>query len=53
LFDLEEDPDELTNFYGHEGYEDISEDLTRRLDELMNLAKDPLLNEDEIRKWLN
>ena len=53
LFDLEEDPDELTNFYGHAGYEDISEVLTLRLDELMNLARDPLLKEDEIRKWLN
>ena len=53
LFDLQVDPDELTNFYSNAGYEKISEDLTRRLDELMNLAKDPLLNEEKIRKWLN
>jgi arylsulfatase A-like enzyme len=53
LFDLEKDPDELTNFFGQPEYEEISEVLTRRLDELMNMAKDPLLKEDEIRKWLN
>lgn len=53
LFDLEEDPDELTNYYGHPGYEEITEILTRRLGELMSLSADQLRNEDEIRKWLN
>jgi len=53
LFDLQEDPDELTNFYGHAGYKKISEVLTKHLDELMNQAEDPLLNEEKIRKWLN
>jgi uncharacterized sulfatase len=53
LFDLEEDPDELTNYYGHPGYVEITEILTRRLGELMSLSADPLLKEDEIRKWLN
>ncbi len=52
LFDLEEDPDELTNLYGHPDYPEISEVMTRRLVELMKMAKDPLLNEADIRKWL-
>ena len=53
LFDLEEDPDELTNYYTHPEYKEISYHLTQRLAELMNITKDPLLNEDDIRKWLN
>jgi uncharacterized sulfatase len=53
LFDLEEDPDELTNYYTHPEYKEISDHLTQRLAELMNMTKDPLLNEDDIRKWLN
>jgi arylsulfatase A-like enzyme len=53
LFDLEEDPDELTNYYRHPEYKEISNHFTQRLAELMNMTKDPLLNEDDIRKWLN
>ena len=53
LFDLEVDPDELTNYYTHPEYREISDNFTQRLAELMNMTKDPLLNEDDIRKWLN
>ena len=53
LFDLEEDPDELTNYYTHPEYKEISDHLTQRLAELMNMTKDPLLKEIDIRKWLN
>ena len=53
LFDLEEDPDELTNYYGQPEYEEISNQLTKRLVALMKMTDDPLLNEDDIRKWLN
>jgi uncharacterized sulfatase len=53
LFDLEEDPDELTNYYGHQEYKEISNHFTQRLVALMKMTDDPLLNEDGIRKWLN
>jgi arylsulfatase A-like enzyme len=53
LFDLAADPDEMTNYFGHPDYEKISEMLARRLAELMTLSKDPLLQEEGIRKWLN
>jgi arylsulfatase A-like enzyme len=53
LFDLEEDPDELTNFYAHPGYLEIATLMTRQLADLMAAAGDPLLQEEEIRKWLN
>lgn len=32
LFDLQEDPNELNNLYGKEGYEEIIKDLQKRLD---------------------
>lgn len=32
LFDLQEDPNELNNLYGKEGYEEIAKDLQNRLD---------------------
>ena len=51
LFDLEEDPEELMNYYSHPDYQEISDMLTGRLGELMELAGDPLLNDAEIRKW--
>jgi uncharacterized sulfatase len=52
LFDLEEDPDELTNYYGHPDYRDVMEILTHQLVALLEMAEDPLLQEDDIRKWL-
>ncbi len=52
LFDLEKDPDELTNYYTYPEYQAISELLSRQLALLMETAKDPLLKEDDISKWL-
>ncbi|KPL12776.1 MAG: hypothetical protein AMS26_16355 [Bacteroides sp. SM23_62] len=53
LYDLEKDPDELTNYYTRPDYKEISEVLSRRLVELMKMADDPLLQEAEISQWLN
>jgi uncharacterized sulfatase len=53
LFDLEEDPEELTNYYRDPQYKAVAEQFTRRLAEWMVLAGDPLLDEDEINRWLN
>ena len=53
LFDMEKDPDELTNYYSQPEYKEISDHLTKRLVALMKVTDDPLLNENDIRKWLN
>ena len=53
LFDLEEDPDELTNFYGQPQYNTVSDLLARRLAEWMEKTGDPLLEEDGINQWLD
>ncbi len=54
LYDLQEDPHELNNVYGKEGYDEITADLKARLEELQNqygdsykLAKSFLPTEDE------
>jgi arylsulfatase A-like enzyme len=53
LYDLQEDPDEMNNLYGKEGYDDITADLKARLEALRNqygdsdeLAKSFLPSED-------
>lgn len=40
LYDLKEDPHELNNFYGKEGYEQITSDLKKKLEELRIQYKD-------------
>ena len=40
LFDLKEDPEELTNYYGSDGYESIQKRLTNKLKDLREKYKD-------------
>jgi arylsulfatase A-like enzyme len=49
LFDLEKDPDELTNQYGREGYQDVSKRLKKELLSQMKKFKEPALAEGKLR----
>ena len=42
LYDLQEDPKEMNNLYGKEGYEQITEDLMKELRKLQAQYKDPI-----------
>lgn len=42
LYDLQEDPSEMTNLYGREGYEDIISDLRQELADLQEQYDDPV-----------
>ena len=49
LFDLEKDPDELSNYYGREGYEKPFQRLKTELLEQMKQFKEPALKEKKLR----
>ena len=42
LFDLENDPNELNNLYGTDGYDDITADLKRQMLALQEQYDDPV-----------
>lgn len=42
LYDLQEDPKEMNNLYGKEGYEQITEDMMKELRKLQAQYKDPI-----------
>ena len=52
LFDLEEDPDELINFYHDPAYREIRERMTNALQRQMQNAQEPILKKADFAKWL-
>jgi arylsulfatase A-like enzyme len=52
LYDLEQDPDELINFYDDEAYSEARKNLTEELKRLMEQAEEPALKIEGFRKWL-
>lgn len=48
LYDLQEDPKEMNNLFGKEGYEQITEDLMQELHRLQAQYKDPI--EEKLKK---
>jgi len=52
LYDLQEDPDEVNNLYGVEGYETLTADLKDRLDRLQaSYGDSPELAEELVEKY--
>ena len=49
LFDLEKDPDELSNFFGREGYGQVTKRLKKELLAQMKKFKEPALAEGKLR----
>ncbi len=49
LYDLEKDPDELSNHYGREGYEEPFRRLKRELLAQMKSFEEPALAEGKLR----
>ena len=49
LFDLQTDPDELRNFFGREGYADVTKRLKKELLAQMKKFKEPALSEGKLR----
>ena len=49
LFDLQKDPDELMNFFGREGYTDVTNRLKKELLSQMKEFKEPALVEGKLR----
>ena len=49
LFDLQTDPDELRNFFGREGYADVTKRLKKELLAQMMKFKEPALSEGKLR----
>ena len=49
LFDLETDPDELRNFFGRDGYQDVTKRLKKELLAKMKKFKEPALAEGKLR----
>ena len=49
LFDLETDPDELRNFFGRDGYQDVTKRLKMELLAQMKKFKEPALPEGKLR----
>ena len=49
LFDLETDPDELRNFFGRDGYQDVTKRLKKELLAQMKKFKEPALAEGKLR----
>jgi arylsulfatase A-like enzyme len=52
LLDLQEDPDELTNFYQKPGYLPAAQRLKGALKVLLGKTGDPALDDPELEKWL-
>jgi uncharacterized sulfatase len=50
LFDLEKDPDEMTNFYNNPEYKEIAEKFTNELYRQMEEYNEPLKKEDIIKE---
>ena len=50
LYDLQEDPKEMNNLYGKEGYEQITEDMMKELRKLQAQYKDPI--EEKLKEKL-
>lgn len=50
LYDLQEDPKEMNNLYGKEGYEQITEDMMKELRNLQAQYKDPI--EEKLKEKL-
>ena len=50
LFDLQKDPDELRNFFGREGYGEVTKRLTKELFAQMKEFKEPALAEGKLRR---
>ena len=48
--DLQEDPKEMNNLYGKEGYEQITEDMMKELRKLQAQYKDPI--EEKLKEKL-
>ena len=53
LFDLENDPDERKNHYKKDDYKEIVRKLKSEISTYLKSMKDPLDNENVIKKWLN
>ena len=49
LFDLQKDPDELRNFFGREGYGEVTNRLKKELFAQMKQFKEPALVEGKLR----
>ena len=49
LFDLEKDPDELRNFFGREGYDEVAKRLKKELFAQMKEFREPALAEGKLR----
>ena len=49
LFDLQTDPDELRNFFGREGYAEVTKRLKKELLAQMKKFKEPALSEGKLR----
>ena len=49
LFDLQKDPDELRNFFGREGYTDVTNRLKKELVSQMKEFKEPALTQGKLR----
>ena len=49
LFDLEKDPDELRNFFGREGYDEVAKRLKKELFDQMKEFKEPAFAEGKLR----
>ena len=50
LYDLQEDPKEMNNLFGKEGYEQITEDMMKELRKLQAQYKDPI--EEKLKEKL-
>ncbi len=53
LFDLQKDPDELTNFYNNPDYKETAQKLAKQLIEYSQKYNDPRIEQKDIKKQLN
>ncbi len=52
LIDLEEDPDELINYYGNPDYQSIAREYSSALSRLLIETGDPAMEDPDITRWL-
>ena len=51
LYDLEKDPEELTNLYGKPGYEAVTADLKKQLTDLVEKYEDDSIEAEKPDEW--
>ena len=51
LYDLEKDPEELTNLYGKPGYEAVTADLKKQLQGLVDKYEDDSIQDEKPEEW--